>query len=584
MLSSSTLTNSDFYTGAFPAEYGNALSGVFDLRLRNGNSDKREHSIAVGNLGIESSTEGYFKKGEKASYLINFRYSTIQLIRNFLPSLGKEIPAYRDLSFKLNIPTENSGNFSIFGLGGWNHSETIASRDSLQWVSFDDATDFFKKEKVGIVGVTHRYLLNDNSYIKSSIAGTAYSYYDLTNLLLNTLPAGDTTVDESDFNNYNLSAYFSYHHKINAKNKIRTGFSISQKKYSYDYLTIRGLFNYESFFNNKGDTQFIQSFFQWKKRINNNWEINSGLNFSYLVLNKTYAIDPRMSIKWQAKPEQVFALSVGLHGKPEHVSTYFIERTEPDGTVSSPNLNLSMPKALHFVFGYDRIFTNEIKLKIEPYYQYLLNIPVSDNPNSGFSVLNAQDVFDIISDNNFGISNLVSQGKGENYGVDFTLEKSFSNGHYFLCTGSLFDSKYTTASGEKYHTINANNYIFNLLGGKEWKVGAKGKNILGLNGKFTYYGGRRDTPVDVEASQTVGYQVLKENSNYTLRLPDYIRFDIGISYRINTLKQTHSFHLDIQNITNRFNVLDRYYDYVSKKIEDDLQNGLIPFVVYRIQI
>ena len=584
MLSASTLTNSDFYTGAFPAEFGNAISGVFDLRMRNGNADKREHSLAVGNLGIEASTEGYFKKGSKASYLFNFRYSTIKFIRRWLPSVGNDLPNYRDLSFKLNLPTENAGTFSVFGLGGKNFSERTGIRDSLQWENFEDASDLYEEENVGVIGVTHRLLLSDDAYLKSSVAGTVYDFYDETSVLLRRENYRDTLVDESDFSNLDFSAYFSFHKKINARNKVRTGFIISQKYFSYDYLSADNFLNYELFFRNKGNTQFLQTYFQWKKRLQEKWEINSGLHFSYLFLNNTYALDPRGSVKWFPRPHQTVTLSAGIHSKPEHISTYFIENIAPNGTITSPNLRLKMLKALHLVLGYSRTFDSQVRLTVETYYQYLFNIPVSENPNSGFSVLNNQDVFDIISNNNFGRISLVSEGIGENYGVDVTLEKPFANGYYFLFTGSVFDAKYATLQKIKYHAITANNYILNLLAGKEWKLGNRQKNVLGINGKFTFYGGRRDTPIDLETSRSVGYQVIEENSYYAERLPHYLRLDLGISYKINTARQTHTLRLDIQNVTNRFNVLNRFYDSVSESLADELQNGLIPFVVYRVEI
>lgn len=583
MLSSSTLTNSDFYTGAFPAEYGNALSGVFDMRMRNGNSEKREHSIAVGNLGFEMSTEGYFNKKSKASYLVNFRYSTIQLIRKWLPSLGNEFPAYRDLSFKVNIPTENKGNITLFGLGGRNLSKQDGIRDTSKWEDINDRLDVQQKERVAVIGATHRYLLNDDAYFKTSIAATSYDYYDLTDLILNLEGYPDTTIDESDFRNKDFALYFSFHQKLNAKNKIRTGFNLSHKTFYYDYLTKDPSFSDELFFKNDGRTQFLQSFFQWQKRWKEDLEFNTGVNFSYLFLNNTYAFDPRFSFKWEFVPKNKLILSAGLHSKPEHISTYFIERINPNGTINSPNLNLSLSKAAHFVIGYDRDIYENIKLKIEGYYQHLFNIPVSDNADNGFSVLNTQDVFDIIFGNDRSRSALVSKGTGQNIGVDFTLEKPFTNGHYFLFTTSIFDSKYQTLSKINYPTLTDQGFLFNFLAGKEWKVGGQRKNIFGLNGKFTYYGGRRDQPIDLEASIMSGRQVNLPNSYFAEKLPAYIRFDLAASYTINIFKQTHSIHLDIQNIANRFNVYNRYYDDSSESIVDELQNGLIPFLLYRVQ-
>ena len=585
MLSSSTLADSDFYTGAFPAEYGNALSGVFDLQLRKGNSEKREHSISFGNLGFAASSEGYFKKGSKASYLANFRYSTLNLIKKHLPSIEGLLPAYRDFSFKINIPANKKSEWSIFGLGGFNFSERRGVRDSTQWRNFNDATDFFDDEKVGVIGVSYRRLLSDNAYYRASIASTYYSFNDLTNFLLRRENYRDSTIDESDFRNADMTGYFSFYKKINAKNKFRTGFSISHKYFKYSYRALESfLSNQVLFLNNKGQSQLFQSFFQWQWRFKENWEINSGLNFTYLFLNKTKALDPRANIKWKFHDRQKLALAIGLHSKSEHLSTYFIERVESGTGDKKPNLNLPMSKALHVVLGYDWHVGENLKLKIEGYYQYLFNIPVSENPNNGFSIVNTQDVFDIISDNELSKRPLVGEGTGENYGIDFTFERPFKNGYYFLLTASLFDSKYATLDKKKYHTRTAVNQILNILGGKEWKLGKKQKNIFGINGKYTFYGGRRDTPINLTASKEAGFQVEYPNRFYSSKLSPYIRFDASVFFKINTIKKsTHSFHLDIQNIFDRRNEFNRFYDPIGEAIWTELQNGLIPFLLYRVE-
>lgn len=116
LFSNQILSNSDFFTGAFPAQYGNATSGVFDVKLRNGNNEKYEHAFQIGAMGIDFSSEGPFKRGKGASFLFNYRYSTLGLLKSFLPEQG--LPEYQDLCFKINIPTKNAGNFAFWGIGG----------------------------------------------------------------------------------------------------------------------------------------------------------------------------------------------------------------------------------------------------------------------------------------------------------------------------------------------------------------------------------------------------------------------------------------------------------------------------------
>jgi hypothetical protein len=584
MLSSSTLAHSDFYTGAFPAEFGRALSGVFDLNMRNGNSDEREYSVMFGNLGLEVATEGFFKKGSNASYLFNYRFSTLGFIGRFLPSLQDAIPAYQDLSFKVNVPTKKSGTFTVFGLGGVNTEIEEGIRDSTQWAGGSSHYDYEEKSRLGVIGLTHKYLFRNNkSYLKTSVAGSAYTYSDLTELLIASENYRPENVDETQFNDYDISAAMTFNHKFSARNNIRSGITLHNKLFNYNYEST-DLDSGEriTFFNNKGNAQYLESYVQWQLRLAENWTLNTGVNFSYLFLNNTYGLDPRIGLKWNFRPNQSLGVAAGLHSRPEHTSTYLIERNF-QGMLTSPNLDLEMTKAVHAVVGYDLNFARDFRLKIEAYYQYLYNVPVSINQSSGFSVLNTSGVFEIIFMNDQDGEVLVSEGTGINYGLDITLEKFFSKGYYFLATGSVFDSKYSTLNNEYYRTLYANNFIFNVLGGKEFTVGKKKKNLFAVNGKFTFYDGRRSTPIDLAASREAGYTVYEEGAYYTEKLKPYYRLDVGIAYTINAPRSTHSLMFDVQNLTNHFNIYGLYYEPFTENVENLYQNGAIPVINYRVE-
>lgn len=108
ILNINTLKNSDFLTSAFPAQYGNALAGVFDLKLRNGNNEKNEFIGQLGFNGFEFGAEGPLNKNSKASYLVNYRYSMVAALQsiglNF--GTGSATPYYQNSTFKINIPTK----------------------------------------------------------------------------------------------------------------------------------------------------------------------------------------------------------------------------------------------------------------------------------------------------------------------------------------------------------------------------------------------------------------------------------------------------------------------------------------------
>ena len=271
-------------------------------------------------------------------------------------------------------------------------------------------------------------------------------------------------------------------------------------------------------------------------------------------------------------------MAVGIHSRMEHLAAYLFDGTLPNGRVHDPAKHLELSKSLHAVLGYDFRLSKNMRLKAEVYYQHLYDVPIESAPDSRTSLINAVDIWDLI-----GAQKVVNEGTGQNVGIDLTLEKFFSQSYYFLATGSIYDSKYTPADGKSYNTAFNGNYQLNLLGGKEFKVGKKKNNILGFNGKFILSGGRRQFPIDLAASRTEGRTIYRWDQPFGARVGTYHRFDLGVSYRINSAKMTHSIMLDIQNVTNRLNVFNNYYSASAQNIVSNYQTGLFPVFNYRLE-
>lgn len=578
MLSSSTLSNSDFYTGAFPAEFGNATSGVFDLNMRNGNNQKREYSFMLGALGVEAALEGPFSKTGKASYLINYRYSTLAVLQAIgVNPTGDILPTYQDLSFKLNFPTEKAGTFALFGLGGTNVAAAIPERDSSAWEFNSDREGFEEPAEVATVGLSHRLLLSEKSYLRTVAVGSFERFREKGFYVQDDYTDKLEFQDEAKQTTFRLSSL--YHQKLNAKNSFRIGAIISSKAFDYvaDEIDAEGV-NLVRFFDNRGETILFQSYAQWKNRITADLTWNAGLHYTLLGLNNKMSIEPRTALSWKINDKQTISASVGLHSRMEHLAFYTFEGTLDDGNfpITAKN-NLGLTKALHNVIGYDHIINQNLRIKAEVYYQHLFDIPIENIAGSKYSILNAWDIWD-----NIRMSNVTADGKGRNVGIDLTVEKFFSNQTYYMITGSLFDSKFTGQDGSYYNTRFNGNYQLNILGGKEFKMGKNKQNILGVNGKFVLSGGSRYTPVDLAAS-VIADETVYTDDIFSEKTGDYFRLDIGLSYRINKKRMTHTIMFDIQNVTNRENIFEYYFDEDTKQLAGETQTGFFPFVNYRIE-
>ena len=578
MLSSSTLANSDFYTGAFPTEYGNALSGVFDLKMRAGNNEKREYSIMIGALGLEASAEGYFHKDSRASYLVNYRYSTLAALSAVgLNPVGDVLPVYQDLSFKIKLPTKKAGSFSLFGLGGKNEASFHPENDSTKWGGEFDNWGFFERQQMGTIGLTHRILLSEKSYLHTIVSASDDRYEEEDYWLDKSYR--QHVDDRTSYSFQSLRASTMYNHKFNARHSFRAGVIASQLGFDFSWSDFdEELNDLKTYLDNSGSTWFLQGYAQWKYRIRDQWTLNSGLHYSHLMLNDNYSIEPRLALKWQFSDKQSISAAAGMHSRLEHLATYLFEGSLPNGRQIVPNKDLELTKSAQAVLGYDHRLSEDLRIKAELYYQHLYDVPIQDAPDSKGSLINELDIWAVI-----GAGKVVSEGTGRNYGLDLTVEKFFSDQYYFLMTGSLFESKYTPRDGIEYNTRFNTNYQLNLLGGKEFRVGKKKANIIGINGKFLTSGGNRFTPIDLAKSRDAGYEVIIPDQSFEARAGQYLRFDLGVSYKMNFKKSTHSIMIDVQNVTNHLNPFGQYYDSGTNQIETFYQTGLFPVFNYRIE-
>ena len=571
MLSANMLSNSDFFTGAFPAEYGNALSGVFDIKLRKGNTDKREYAIQAGLLGLAGAAEGPIGKNSRGSYLVNYRYSTLAAFDNIgIEILGEnEEIIFQDLSFKVHLPSEKAGSFSIWGLGGASDNNIKPETENGEFI-FEDFTT-----RLGVVGLSHVYYLNENTYLESQISLSAHeNNYDEDSLR-------QQRFYREDFVNTAVRGGILLNKKFNARHTLRTGGFFSHLGYDlFSQFLARRDRVFITEHDQDGSSQFLQTYAQWQFRAKENLTFNTGLHYSQFMLNNNFTVEPRASMKWEVSPRHTLSAGVGMHSRLESFSVYQSQEQLPDGTFVQPNRDLDFSKAVHYVAGYQVQIKPDLRFKTEVYYQDLYDVPIREaDPRRPwrqvFSALNESDGF--ITDT------LVNNGSGENYGIELTLEKFFTNNYYFTATGSLFESKYRGADGIRRDTRFNGNFVTNLLGGKEFKVGRNKNNLIAINGRMIWAGNNRYIPYDLVASRDdrLGRPIFDEA--YTVRLKDYWRMDLGISYRKNKGNHSSIIALNIQNVTGRYNEMEPYYSSFDNTVRFEEQLGMFPNLSYRIE-
>lgn len=573
ILSAQLLSTSYFMTGAFPANYGNALSGVMDMQLRPGNNEKWEFTGQAGFVGIDLSAEGPLTKRKNSSLLVNYRYSFTGLLSNMGVDLGDEDIRFQDFSFHLNIPTTNAGKFTIFGVNGRSQNTFLADVDSSTWEFQKDRFDIYFENDMSAFGITHALPIGErtawNSGFVFSDRSTSRTAFRLQDDL--------TTIVEDSYDaiNERKTAFnTNITHRFSPTNRLSAGIYLTQFNTDVYSLQDSTEINYDGI----DQSMLIQPYLTYRQDwFNSRLRFNLGLHYQYFTLNASQSLEPRASLRLRLSPKQNLSLAYGLHSQIQQAQVYF---------ANSPGLlneNLGFTKSHHFVLSYERSVDQNTKLIAEAYYQSLFDVPISTNPNSSFSILN--NLESIVTED------LVNEGTGENYGFELGLQKNFSNNFFFLVNASVFESKYTGADGIQRDTRFNSNYILNATAGREfrWRKPSRRddsdqrEKVFGLNARIAYYGGFRETPIDEEASRLAGTTVFVESEAFSIKQPNFFKVDLRLYWKNNRAKYSSTVSLDIQNATNQENVAYSYYDAQQGEVILKNQLGLIPILSYRIE-
>jgi hypothetical protein len=590
MLNNNLLTNSDFFTGAFPAEYGNALSGVFDLNMRNGNNQNRQYVFQIGFNGFELGAEGPFSKSSQASYLMNYRYSTLAIMDLIgMGDTGGAVPQYQDLSFKLNIPTKKLGRFSLIGLGGISDiaflqdDENDGSYDNMAGVNTRNGSD------MGFISLNHLYFLSEKTRIESWVSASGYQ----VQTRVDSLEYTDSTQTEvlndllyymEENREYKLQAGTKLSTKFNAKNFLDIGFSFQSTQVDYldsvlndiDSIGSSPVYTYQTNTDIHGDfLNLIQAYVQWKHKFTDKFHVYSGIHGQFLTLNKSNAIEPRISMEYQFAPRHSFSAGYGLHSQMQPGMTYFTQSVnESNGETIESNRDLDFTKSHQSVLAYNFVVSKNLRFRLESYYQYIYDIPARGNfSNINFGAGFSFPRFD-------SLSNI---GNGRNYGLELTLEKFLSDNYYFLITASLFESEFKNPDTDWRNTAFNNQYVVNALGGVEIPI--KDKLFLNINLRGLIAGGKPLLAIDLERSEEYNTTISDFAKGYNEKSPIYFRLDSRISLKVNGKKVSQEWALDLQNITDHKNVFSQTY-YINEAGEADTrynyQQGFFPMFLYRL--
>jgi len=566
-LNGTVLANSDFLTGAMPAEFGNALSGAFDMKMRVGNNTKHEHAVQVGTLGVDFASEGPLGKNTKASYLVNYRYSFLEIAKKLHAiNMEHETLDYQDLSFKFNIPTSKAGTFAVWFTGLIDNYESNAT-DPSEWETLWDSNDSWSRQRSCALGLNHTYRFKTGGTLHSSLAFTgAYRKlgvddYDEQMTLMPDMRGRNSQ--------WNVIISTQHQHKFSSRYTMQNGFEHQHLDFNtwMDYIKVVGgpLYRvYES----EGNTGLTRLYTNHKVALSSRLSAVAGVNVMWFNLNNQWLVEPRVSFQYKTSPSSTISIAYALNSRKETTDTYFV--------VGGYNQDLGLTRSHHISASFAQRLGENAMLKIEPYWQWLFDVPVEQG--STYSILN-HNLF-------YQDRALVNEGAGRNYGVDFTLERYLKDGFYGMITATLFKSEYRDAQGQWHHTRHDRGYITNILGGKEWLVGRGRKNVFGLNGRLTMMGGDRYTPMAPgttydDVAKRPDRAIPQDGSDpFSQQMSMNVGYAFSVKYTINKRHTSHHFILEYLQMRS---FQGQTFDIRTHNLVDKFTSLTFPNIAYRVE-
>jgi hypothetical protein len=591
-LNTNLLRTSDFLTGAFPAEYGNANAAVFDVRFRSGNNERHEFTGQLSAFsGAELMAEGPLSRSKGSSYLVAARYG----IAGVAATGTSATPYYQDIAFKLDLGRTKLGRFEVFGVGGNSSIDFIGAELDSTDLFADPNVDSYFTSRLAMGGVNHFLQLNERSYLRTTV-GTTYlrTRFDQDNYTEGTSdqPPVSYRATEVEDREQRYTVSTQYNNKIAPRFNLRTGTvvevfdilsSVRDRDDRPDVPDADGDGIPDTFVQVRdvdGSTVLAQLYAQGEYKVSDVLALTGGLHGQYLQETGDAMVGPRAGLSWQFRPDQRISFGYGLHGQLVPLPILFYQQEVAPGVYERTNADLEFQKSHHFVLAYDRRFGPDWRVKAEAYHQELYDLGI-ERTTSSYSTVNEGADF-VFTER----GSLQSAGKGSNQGVELTVEKFLSRGYYMLATASLFSSRYAGSDGVDRNTGFDSRYVLNALVGREWLVGRAKRNAITFDTKFTTSGGRPYSPIDLEATRANGgREVYVDGDAYSLRYDDYLRLDVKVGMRLNSAggRVSHQFFVDLQNVTDRENIFVERYNPVTDRINPVYQNGFFPDFMYRIQ-
>ncbi len=538
-----------FSTGGFGAKYGDKISSVLTIDMREGRDDKHGGKATISASQFGLNLEGPIT--DRGSYLFSARRSYLDFI--FKASGFSFVPEYWDFFGKFNYKLDDNNYLS--GLA-------IAAIDRVRLFN-DDQEDIFDNSRLLdnsqdqlVAGVTWKHLFS-NGYLNTTLGRTRTDFrFRQTDSLLNPIFTNNSLEDE-----YNL--------RLDALWRLEDGTELSfgGNAKTVGFQADVTLAQQEPAIDVALEDRFYKGalYAQASRSVVGNVIATLGGRLDYFNgINKQYY--PSLRLALTAPVSNLFTVNVSGGRYFQAPSYIWLTANEANRSLNSIQSDVG-------VLGVERLLAEDIKISVEGYIKQYDDYPASLSrtflvlANTGAGFGGADEGFA-----SFGLEPLASRGEGQAYGVELFVQKKLSETPWYgVAALSLNNATFTAIDGVERPSNFDQRVIFNVSGG--WRISDQWETGL----KFRFATGRPYTPVDSTGDPTFGYQLTDQYNS--LRLPASHSLDIRVDKRWPFTSWNLITYLDVQNIYNRKNPnAPRYNARLGGPDDEESSIGLLPSI------
>lgn len=528
------IENINFYAGGFPTVYGDSLSSVVDLTLREGNRNEFDFKLDLNLAGVGGIVEGSLGKG-KGSWLFAARRSLIGFLVDITKvDDGTDYPEYNDFQGKLVYdlsPNHRISILNIFSADEWNRPRRY-SKELYSGVKITQNT----------VGVSWRYLWGRKGYSNTSISHSFSRHNIDFNLAETDEPLFIKNAQDQEFRLRNINCF-----RINPSHKLIFGVEAKLLKsefndfYCENYYLV-GSITPEMILKKDILTQKYAAFINYSWKLSDKLTLTPGVRLDHFAYNKNTHISPRFSFTYRISNKTSLQGATGIYY--QYVPMVLLYQN--DGFK-----NLKNPRAYHYILGVHHLFTENTRMTIEIFKKQYDHFPL-DPTQPAFFIMDEPGYRFYF----FNHEHIVDSGVAQSHGIEIMIQKKLAHKFYGLLGGAFYRSGYKDFYGVWRNRIYDNLYNATI------EVGYDPNPKWEFSMRWLFAGGMPYTPFDVAASQKLGYGILDVNKINSQRLPDHnslsIRFERCFQFSGSNL----IFSFSVWNVFNKRT--PNYYEWSSE--------------------